>query len=532
MSEEISTRRDFIRRIVQSTGGIVMSGIAPGLSGQKTLSSSLPAVAILLRTNERHQIIENFGAADAWSMDPIGREWTVENREKLADLLFSREKGIGLSLWRFNIGAGGAVTDKGTLRDSWRGAECFRMSEAEGYDWNRQAGQQWFLEAAKKRGVKQFLACVYSPPVWMTANGYAHGDKNTGSTNLKPGCETAFARFLADVLQHFQEKRGIAFRYLSPLNEPNWAWEGGQEGCRYNNEDIIRLIRALHAELAARRLRVEMDVPEAGDLFSLLDDARFREWSRTDSPDAVYTGGNYGLHQGKYREYIRDLLGDPAIRELLGGKITAHSYWTDSGDYRLVDLRRMVRRNIDQYAPNGRYWMTEYCLMEHKRDLEIDAALRIAKVIHHDLVDAGASAWHWWLAVSPADYKDGLIYTDYRTTGQQNILPSRILWALGNYSRFIRPGARRIGLGMAPEAAGLHPSAYVSRDGKRLIIVTINENRTDQTARFSFDRAPQSLTPHVTSTEEALSPKPALPSAASFSIPARSIVTLVGDLPG
>jgi O-glycosyl hydrolase len=57
-----------------------------------------------------HQRIDGFGASDAWSIDPIIKKWELEGKqddiEALADLLFSIESGIGLSAWRFNIGAG------------------------------------------------------------------------------------------------------------------------------------------------------------------------------------------------------------------------------------------------------------------------------------------------------------------------------------------------------------------------------------------------------------------------------------------
>src|SRR5579883_788268 len=192
MRENRSSRREFLRQAASLAGGVWLGG----KQGQDAAPASDADATLTLRTASKHQVIENFGASDAWSMDPIGREWTVENREKIADLLFSREKGIGLSCWRFNVGAGGAVTDKATLWDPWRGAECFRQTEAEGYDWSKQAGQQWFLKAARRRGVDQFVACVYSPPVWMTRNGHAHGDKTVGSTNLKPGYEGEFAKFL------------------------------------------------------------------------------------------------------------------------------------------------------------------------------------------------------------------------------------------------------------------------------------------------------------------------------------------------
>lgn len=206
--------------------GAVVALIA-AIGGSMMAGQESPETPLALQPERRYQVIENFGASDAWSMDPIGREWSLENKNRLADLLFSRDKGIGLSLWRFNIGAGSRWTDGNSLWDPWRGAEAFKRSEDSAYNWTRQAGQQWFLKAARDRGVRQFLACAYSPPVWMTANGHAYCDARTGSTNLKPGSEGAFARYLADVLARFA-RQGMPFQYLSPANEPQWAWEGGQ----------------------------------------------------------------------------------------------------------------------------------------------------------------------------------------------------------------------------------------------------------------------------------------------------------------
>ena len=60
--------------------------------------------------------------------------------------------------------------------------------------------------------------------------------------------------------------------------------------------------------------------------------------------------------------------------------------------------------------------MTEFCIMDYEemqgngRDLGISPALYMARVIHYDMTVANASSWQWWLAISPYDYKDGLIY--------------------------------------------------------------------------------------------------------------------------
>jgi len=102
----------------------------------------------------QHQNIDNFGASDCWRMQKIGA-WSDESKNRIADLLFSTTKGIGLSCWRFNLGGGLDYEHMGA--DSWRTVETFEVGEGE-YDWSRQAEERWFLGAAKARGVDQFIA--------------------------------------------------------------------------------------------------------------------------------------------------------------------------------------------------------------------------------------------------------------------------------------------------------------------------------------------------------------------------------------
>jgi len=87
-------------------------------------------VTVSIDLNKRYQTIDNFGASDAWSCQFAGN-WSEAKRNAIADLLFSQElkldgspEGIGLSLWRFNIGAGS--TQQGSqsgIGDEWRRAE-------------------------------------------------------------------------------------------------------------------------------------------------------------------------------------------------------------------------------------------------------------------------------------------------------------------------------------------------------------------------------------------------------------------------
>jgi hypothetical protein len=177
------------------------------------------------------------------------------------------------------------------------------------------------------------------------------------------------------------------------------------------------------------------------------------------------------------------------------------------------------------------------------RDLTMTTALNVARVIHLDLTLAGVSAWHWWLAVSPSDYKDGLIYTTWQKPGDpETIYPARLLWALGNYSRFVRPGARRIALdGDGHDVTGLMASAFKNAKDNTVAAVYINMDWEDQHVLPQFMLGgevwtPRRITLWVTSDRpgDELRPYHALKSGKPvkpLTIPARSVVTLVASSP-
>ena len=78
-------------------------------------------------------------------------------------------------------------------------------------------------------------------------------------------------------------------------------------------------------------------------------------------------------------------------------------------------------------------------------DFTMKTALYVARIIHHDIVYAGAKSWQWWRAVG-GDYKDGLLreYANRDLTDGE-VKDSKLLWTLGHYSRFVRPKAVRKG---------------------------------------------------------------------------------------
>ena len=479
-----------------------------------------------IHVDQERQVIDNFGASDCWSMQRAGG-WSTESRERVADLLFSETKGIGLSCWRFNIGAG--ICDQ--IRNPWRTAETFETGERK-YDWSRQKNERWFLGAAKERGVAQFLAFVNSPPARMTRNGLTFCGPE-GTTNLKPGYEARYARYLVDILEHFRtnkdERERIRFQYLSPVNEPQWDWTGNsQEGNRASNADIKRMLRAVHTELDRRECPTEMAALESGSLPDL--------WKLNEKSSARFGAG--------YGNYLEEFLGDPEIAPLLDGRLSYHDYGSDPVDGPMLLDRVTLGDRLKRY-PGWKFWMSEYCILvgagkqggDH-RDLTMTTALEVARLMHLDFTVVGVSAWQWWLALSSVDYKDGLLYTDWRRPGDaESILPSRLLWAFGNWSRFVRPGMRRVELSTPHEGMdGPLGSAYKDEKGRRVVVVYVNLSRDEQRVRVAFPEERRSwklrsLTPYVTSDRagDELKRYPDVGPDTVVALAPRSVTTLVAQ---
>jgi O-glycosyl hydrolase len=485
----------------------------PGSSG--TLATTHPSpLTVTVNTGELRQKIHGFGASDAWSTQFVGG-WPLEKRDAIADLLFetgldeSRDpRGIGLSAWRFNIGAGS--TRQNNIRDIWRRADTFYNEDFSGYDWTRSPGQRWFLQAAKARGVEHMTAFVNSPPINMTKNGNAFAGTTSGTTNLRDDKVDDFARYLADILAHFRSAEGIDFSVISPVNEPQWDWQrdSGQEGNRYNTSDIKRVVDALAAQDLGK---TRIETPESGE--------------------------NKYLYEEELDDYI-DAFFDSAspdyIGEHLGNSVAGHSYWSDTPQSGLVISRQILRGKLNRYGLE--FAMSEYSILGNYgpgRDLGINPALYIARTAHYDLTVAEASSWQWWLGVSPYDYKDGLVYIDYRRL-DGNFYESKMLWGLGNFSRFIRPGMMRVGTsrsdGSTPsqDVRGLMISSYVDTPHNIAVTVFVNWAQLSKAVVLDFQGMEiDSVIPYVTSATDDLAPYKLLKPSDRIEIPAKSIVTLV-----
>ena len=273
------------------------------------------------------------------------------------------------------------------------------------------------------------------------------------------------------MVKNLEEKDGIHLDYISPFNEPQWSWDdSGQEGSPWKNNEIHDVCVAINQTFQYRNITSKLEIPE------------------TAQNKYLYTYDDKPERGKQIQEFF-----SPASENYLGDlksmaqKVAGHSYFSTWDLQTLIDTREKTEQEINRVNPELEYWMTEYCILEDNkeirgggRDLGMKPALYMARVIHADLAVAGANTWQWWLGVSPYDYKDGLVYID-KDTHNGKVYESKMLWAMGHYSRFIRPGMQRIGVKrsdnkeIAETIDGTMVSAYQSKDGERYVVVIVNQ---------------------------------------------------------
>jgi O-glycosyl hydrolase len=189
--------------------------------------------------------------------------------------------------------------------------------------------------------------------------------------------------------------------------------------------------------------------------------------------------------------------------------------------------------------------MSEFCILGDPGDIrrfrgegfdvnDMELALHTARVIHRDMTRLNAAAWFWWLAVTPYDYKDGLLKID-PSLEADTLTESKLMWTLGNFSRFIRPGFFRLALPGVDDLTGVMASAYKDPENSRLVVVTINAGATDEPLQFNVDGLPAGkrvgeFRSYLTNSANNLAEKSTVSESGQYVIPAKSTVTFIASI--
>lgn len=471
--------------VARLAAGLLAASLPACLGAAAQSAAKDEPLAVTVDLAERHQRIRGFGASGAWWPNYVA-EFPAEDRDRLLRLLFT-EAGADLSIYRYNLPAGEGKDVTDPLR------RTAQVEIAPGkYDFSRDWKAQRILREVRALGVERFVLFSKSPPPRLLRNGKVSGGEDGGS-NLRPEPEARadFARYLLDLTAYYTKEFDLPRVVLSPINEPQWRWgrdRRHQEGCFYTPEELAATVRALVEEKQRRGVAVEIESSESG------------EWKNLN------------------HDFARAMFDDPVIAADIR-TYAVHSYWSSP-----EDRRKFVEWFRGRY-PNKALAMTEYCQMEHGHDLGIDSGLRMADVMHEDLVVAGVETWQWWLCVFTGGYKDALIYAHPRT---RKIEPTKRLWTMANYSRFVRPGATRVGA--SAEGGDLRVSAYLTPDerGVALVIINHGEARVVRPA-LAGGREARVAGAWVTSAKDDLARR-APDAAGRVTLPAQSITTVTISL--
>ncbi|GAA4908249.1 glycoside hydrolase [Streptomyces coeruleoprunus] len=477
---------------------LALTGTLLGAAPAVTAAGPVPAEV----SPHAAQTIDNIGASGAWWPNDLAR-FSPDVQARAAALLFSAD-GLDLSSYRYNIGGGGTG-----VTTPERAPEDFLAADGS-YDWNRDKGGRTFLRYAAQYGVEDLIGFVNSAPAEWTTNGKSCGG------HLKAERERDFAGYVADVTAHFRAQ-GVKLDYISPFNEPTNSFDScGQEGMLVDvaqRDDIVRAVgAALESRTATRATGIIADESSSTDGFN----REVPQW----------------LAQPGTARYVDKL---------------AHHTYNNPGDGSLAQIGEVSRTfgkqpwatEICCFGKGGTGWNKEY-------DPTIDNALLMSRIIYKDFATAHDSAFHWWTALSnktgvdPATgaaekndlgWNDGLIYYDenYATTGNQKLYMTKRYYALGQYSKFVKPGAVAHNVTGAP--AGVEVTAY-DHNGRWVVVVN-NHNTTATELALHFNSKAGALKPQRavrTSATENWAPAAAPVvhgSTVSSTLPARSITTYV-----
>ena len=327
----------------------------------------------------------------------------------------------------------------------------FDLLGDDGVTWN---WNTWDLKATVKQiniiqqiyGPMAIFSTPSTPPAFMKTNN------NIVQGSLKEEYYEAYAQYLADYVLGMKSRYNIDLAAISIVNEPDWL--PTYESCTWNATQFHIFIRD-HLGPVFRRNNVtaKLMFPE----------------------------------QYKYAEDLAiETLNDPEATKYVD-IIGTHQYGIPKGS-NFTDAKKQ----------NKTIWMTEHSISVPTYDGSMTNALKWAKEIHNDFAQTEINAYCYFWLYCTSMVKNNVLVSINNT----DLVISKRTWAIGQYSRFIRPGFYRVQSDTNP-LVNVSMTAYVSPNGK-LVTVIINENSYDQILPIEFSRNVISLDLYRTSETEDL----------------------------
>lgn len=360
----------------------------------------LEANQIRLYPEVEYQTVSGFGGAFSEAAAVAWLALPEDEQKKLIRAYFSEKEGIGYSFCRVPMGSCDFSTEAYTyVKDGDLTLDSFDVSREEDTIFR-------MIRAAQEEAEKLTLfSSPWTPPPYMKDNADWRGGK------LRPDRAALWARYYGKYVEACRA-RGIEISAFTVQNEPrhHQMWES----CCYTAEEEMAFVRNhLAAVLAPLGVKIY-----------IFDHCKERVFERA---TLAFT--------------------DPTLRDAVAG-VAFHTY---SGDH--FEELRMVRERY----PDKELIMSETCYAlpkpEYNPDRQWEAAMHYTHDIFGNLANGMTAFCDWNLTLDeergPFHFREGRgcvadapVIAD-KVQGKAIFQPS--YYAIGQFSRFIRPGARVIG---------------------------------------------------------------------------------------
>ena len=363
---------------------------------------------------------------------------------------------------------------------SWYTENFARADESCGYawnyDWDADKNQMNVLKAAAKASGQDFIAEAFSnsPPYFMTVSGCSSGNTDSSKDNLRADSVNAFAAYMADVIEHWDNEGVINFQSVDPMNEPYTNYWGAnsnkQEGCHFDQgESQSRILVALNKELKNKGINMiisgtdETSIDTQISSYNNLSDEAKNVISRIDTH--TYSGSN--------REGLKETAQNAGKNLWMSEVDGAYTAGTNAGEMTAA-LGLAQRMMTDVNGLESSAWILWNAIDMHADSSEAGQAW-VNKGSNNDYLsmDALESKWkskssngYWGLAAADHDNEEIALSMKY--------------YAYGQFSRYIRPGYTIIGTSKGTTLAAYDP------DENKAVVVAMNTSDADKTWKFDL----------------------------------------------
>ncbi len=340
------------------------------------------------------------------------------------------------------------------------------------------------MQMAQARGARVWSA-PWTPAVGFKMTNDIYDSKpitnaiNGGTFLGGDATNRAYASQLANYVASMKTNYGVNLYALSIQNEPD-ASVNTYDACQWTNTDIHDFVTNLYNALVAKGVgSTKIILPES------------QNWQ-------------------DYHNLVGPAMTDPNVAADVS-IVACHNYDGANGPPSLV------KNNYGKPL-----WETEVSQLGGETS-DIANGVYYAQRVYLFMTVAQANAWHYWWIV-PYGSETGLM--------TQSAEPTKRMFTIGQYSRFVRPNFYRVNATSSQPSALI--TAYKATNSTAFAIVAVNTNAaTDVIQTFDLTNFTASVvTPWLTSASLSLAPQTPVNvtnSSFNYDLPAMSVVTFVGQ---